>query len=194
MAFTMTPAGVLNQIYTTRLSLEDFMTERVKKISRLANIGATGNMQAFWRAFESQTNAGLILANQSAEVVISAQSLTIADGNHSKVTDLMVLGFTRAHPEYPSVVLKATFVIPAPIDAIVNDTPGSIGLPIYTRGIDFATAADPNEALGAMIDFLEDAIVYKDQGGTFHVGGWTYSDSRSRLMTASRIIDGISQT
>lgn len=194
MAFTMTPAGVLNALYTTRIRLRDFMDEDAQKVTKLANVGSSGNMQAFWRAFESVTNAGLIKANQQQDIVISAQSTTIAEGNHSKITDAMLLGFSRAHPDYPSKLVVASFVIPAPVDGIVNETTGSKGLPIYERGIDFATAAGVTEALGAMIDFLEDALVFTNPEGEVTVGGWTYSDSRSRLFTKSRIIDGIATT
>lgn len=194
MAYTMTPEGVLNQIYQTRLTLRDYMDEEVQKVSRLANVGDAGNIELFWQQFEAMTNAGLMKGSMQSIVALSGLSTTIANGNHSKVTDNMLLGFTRTHPDYSNVLLTASFVIPAPVNAIVNETTGSKGLPIYERGIAFDEVAGIPQGLGAMIDFLEDALVYQDQGKEFHVGGWTFAEDRSRLFTKSRIIDGISST
>lgn len=195
MAFTMTPAGVLDQIYTTRITLEDFMAEKVKKVSRLSNEGVAGNMQSFWQAFEATTNAGLMLATQSAEVIITGQSTTITSTgqNWAGVEHVLLLGFTRVHPLNPAKMLTASFGIPAPVNAIVDTSEGRQGKPFMVRGEVFP-GADVTEALGAMVDFLEDAIVYTDVAGTVHVGGWSYSEAASGLYSNPRIIDGVTGT
>lgn len=194
MPFTMTPAGVLNQIYTTRVLLTDWLNESVKKISRLGNPGSAGNQQALWRAFEGATNAALEKATQTATVIISDQSnAATSSGQHwAGVEHVLVLGFTRVHPLNATKTLEASFGIPAPVDAIIDTSNGQ--KPLIVRGVDFASAAGITESVGAMVDFLEDALVYTDIEDTVHVGGWTYSEAKSGLLSNPRLIDSVSNS
>lgn len=192
MVYTV-PAGqlIVDSLYTVRFTLEDFMTERIRKVTKLSNFGAAANLQAAMRVFESVTNAGLVKATGSIDLDITGQKIAATEaGEHfAVVKEILYISFEKPHPLDATQTITATFGIPAPKDAIVNQTPGNIGKPIMVRGISFAAAAGLTEALGALVDWLEDAITYRTFGTTY-VGGWTYADSRSGLASVAGIIDG----
>lgn len=198
MAFTFAQ-DVANAFYTTRLTVTDYNGEDVRKVNllkNLADIGGTGksSIQKFWRAYETLTEAAHSKATGSIEVLISGQKSTAtATGQNAKISDRLVLWFTQPHPLNANRDIWASFVIVAPVNEIVNQTPPNAGQPIMDRESGTSNLTDyttPEEALGALVNYLEAALSYTAVDDSVTVGGWDYVGSSSALVTVPRIIGG----
>lgn len=193
MAFTFSVL-VDDELYTTRLTQQDTYLDRVRKVNKLLNlpdIGGTGlsSLQLFWRAYEAVSNAAITAAAASQEVVISGADNVALTGEHSKISDRLVLWFSKEHPLNASRIIWAKFIIVAPADEIIN-TGASAGLPILSEGETLTSAATKPEQLSAMIQYLASAIPYLAVDGNYYNGGWAYSATYSRLVTAARDVGG----
>lgn len=190
MAYTLA-TDVANAIYSVRTTLEDHLSEQVRKVSRLRNGGGAGeNLQAAMQAFEALTDAALVNATASIVVAVSGASQTKGTDKFSMVVLSLVLGFERAHPLNAAKTITTAFLIPAPADAIIDDN----GRPVYTRGETFTNASGPAEILGSLIDWLEDNMVYEAIDGSVTVGGWTFVDGRSGLISSASVLEGVAGT
>lgn len=193
MAFTFATL-VDDEPYTTRLTVRDYNGDRVRKVNRLLNLtdvggAAESSLQLFYRAYETIQSAALDNPSAAQEVEITGAKSTTADGNNAKVSDRLVLWFSKEHPLNPAKVVWASFIIVAPVDAIIG-TGGAAGEPVFTPDVTLADAATDPERLGAMIDYLEDAITYLAVDGNYYNGGWDYSAQYSRLVSVTKDVGG----
>jgi hypothetical protein len=177
--------------YIIRLTQSDALAESVRKVFELRNLAA-GNVQAVMRAYEGLTQAALEDAGASIDVAVTGASLTVGTaGMFPKIGDQMILGFDRPHPIVTNTTLVVrNFIIPAPHpDTYLLTTLK----PDPVRGINFAAAASRKEALGALIDYLEDALIY-EHDGIKYAGGFTYREARSGLISTTRQYDADDRT
>lgn len=189
MTVTVLPTPILNSIYTSRVHVTDHAGEGKLKITRLSNAGAAGNLVASLNALESLMHASLdrLSVTQQMETTVDFGAASTS-GLYTLANLRLVLGFQRDHPLNSAKVLTAGYAIPSPVNAIVSTA--NPKRPVMERGITFALAAGPTEALGALVDWLENALTYEDVTGEIHEGGWTYVESRSGLASVSGVIDG----
>lgn len=196
MPITFTPT-VINQYYKVRLTQRDFFKERAKKVSFLYNAGNAGNLQSAFRVYEAASEAGITIATASQELLVSDWSTTTTSaGQNAKINDVLVLGFYKSHPLNDGLQVEAYFGIRSPVNAIIDLTGSTVGVgkPIMERGIDFATAASVVEGLGALVDWLENALVFKSQepaGENLYAGGWTFDMGLSGMVSNPRNIGGL---
>lgn len=189
MAFTFATL-VEDALYAVRLTQQDYNGDRVRKVNKLLNLLDIGgadasSLQSFYRGYEQISSAGIADASAAQEVAVTGQNTTSTDGNYAKVSDRLVLWFTRAHPLNALKPIWASFIIVAPKDTVV-DTGAEAGEPNITEGETLASATTDPEILGAMITYLESAITYTAINGTTYNGGWDYSAQYSRVITAAR--------
>lgn len=185
MAFTV-GTNTTGADYIVRLTLSDFIDESVRKVFTVRNVG--GNIQNAMRVVEAATQSAFEKAGASIAVgVTGASTTTTSLGAFPKIGDQLVLGFDRPHPLDASRLATAVFVIPAPHPDVYDLATLK---PDMIRGEDFATAlaADRPTALGALVDWLEDALVM-EVFGTVYAGGWTYREARSALISTPREYD-----
>lgn len=187
MAFTIA-VNTANADYIIRLTQSDALHESVRKVFTVHNVGS--HVQDAMRSYEVVTQASIDEAGAGIDVPVTGASTAVGtSGMFPKIGDQLVLGFYRTHPVDASKTLRKVFVIPAPEPATYDLTTLK---PILSRGVDFATAlggADRTEVLGALVDWLETALVY-DHDGTRYNGGWTYSEAMSGLISTAREYDG----
>lgn len=186
MAFTI-ETNTAGADYNIRLTQGDALAESIRKVFTVRNVGS--NVQNAMRAYEGISQAGIEDAGASIEVIVSGASTTVGTaGLFPKVGDQLVLGFDRPHPITPAKLVTKAFVIVAPHPDIYD-----LGTkkPVMIRGEVFADAlaADRATALGALVDWLEDALLY-EHDEVVYAGGWTYRESRSGLVGQSREYDG----
>jgi hypothetical protein len=189
MTVTITPTPIINAVYTARVHVTDHAGEGKTKVTRLGNAGNAANLVASINALESLMHASLdrLSATQQLETTVTAGAASTS-GLYTLANIRLVLGFERVHPLNPSKIITAGYAIPSPVNGIVSTT--NPKRPVMVRGISFGSAAGVTEALGALVDWLEDALTYEDATGDVNVGGWTYVDSRSGLATVTGVIDG----
>lgn len=183
------PTLILNGIYNQTARFTDHAAESKRKVTRLANAGNVANIENQASALESLSLASVDRYSLSQILDTDVDpSPASTSGLYSLVNLRLVLGFERAHPLNASKLITAGYAIPAPVNGIVSAT--NPKRPVAVRGVAFADAAGVTELLGALIDFLEDALTYEAVDGVIYVGGWTYNESRSGLATVAGVIDG----
>lgn len=179
---------VLNGIYNTTSSFIDHAGESKRKVVRLANAGNIANLNNQYSALESLSLASLYKASVSQQLEVDVDASPASTGGIYSLSNIrLVLGFERGHPLNPSKIVTAGYSIPAPVNAIVSTS--NPKRPVAVRGVAFADAGGATELLGALIDYLEDALTFEDVTGDITVGGWTYVESRSGLGTVAGVID-----
>lgn len=192
MAFTVTPAVVTDSYVKTQLRQRDYTNEPAQKGNLLFNAG--GNYQLAMRAYESLSQAGIVSGTISTQHVLSDQNTVATDlGQWPKSGDVLILAFTREHPvpAMAGTILTNEYAIVAPHPDIVgtvgvgNPTPA----PIIVTGESFGTAATRPEALGALIEWLEDSLVVTILK-TRYAGGWTYDPIATRFVSFPKQYDG----
>jgi hypothetical protein len=190
MAYTVGTV-VTDGIYRLNTTLRDQIDEEIRKVSRLHNPGTGDNVEDAMQAFEALTDAALVGTSASITVPITGASTTIGtSGDFSYVKEVIVLTFTRAHPLNAAKVVKQTWAIPAPVQAIYTGVTINIG----TDPGDFASAGGVTETLARLIGWLEDHLIYEDITGAITVGGWTYQPGMSGIISQPRILDGVPNT
>lgn len=180
---------VANGIYNVNITFRDHAEEEARKVTRLANVG--GLINAALAATADVTHAGIVRMSASSRATIDmgvAEPNITMNGLYTLVNQRLILGFQRAHPLNTSKIIIASYGIPAPQNAVVTAT--NPKKPLMTRGITYANAGGLDEILGSLVDYLETALTYEDITGQVTVGGWTYSEARSGLVTTNGIIDG----
>jgi len=179
--------ATLNATYKVRLRQRDVLEEELNKHFTVSNTGASGNLQAALRAYESLSQAGIVKSSAAIDANYSGASTTIASaGLFPKVGDLLILAFSRTHPVDASRIHTQEFAILAPVPAIYDTATKK---PIMVRGVTFALAAGATEALGALVDWLEDSLVLEVYG-TEYVGSYTYDEPNTRLISIPKTYDG----
>lgn len=194
MAFTIATL-VEDAQYVTRLTQADYAGDRVRKVNRLLNlldIGGTdqSNLQLFWRAYESCSDAAIDLATISQEVPVTGQNTTAGQNLHSKISDRLVLWFSKEHPLNAAKTVWASFIVVAPKDDIITATGANAGRPVLAEGETLTSAATNPEKLNAMIQYLASALTYLAIDGAYYNGGWQYSAADSRLITTTHDVGG----
>lgn len=194
MAFTIANL-VEDATYVVRMTQADYNGDRVRKVNKLRNlhdIGGTdeSNLQLFMRSYELVSNAAIPDATVSQEVAVTGQDTVANEGLNSKISDRLVLWFTRAHPLNAAKDIWASYIIIAPVNEIVESGGADAGNPIQVEGVDFGDASTPEEHLGAMILYLCSALTYEAIDGSITNGGWSYSAQYSGLVTAARDVGG----
>jgi hypothetical protein len=186
----ITVDAIEDYVYNTSVTFIDHADEQGRKVSRLANVGAAGNLAAALNAVAAVSHAGILKAtvSQILEVDLDAEPNITLSGLYTLTKQRLILGFQRTHPLNPSKTVVAGFGIPAPINAVVTAT--NPKRPLYVRGVAFGAAATDPERIGALIDWLEDALTYQAVDDVIYVGGWTFVDSRSGLASVAGVIDG----
>lgn len=181
------PVGSIAKVNARFIDQAD---ETARKITRLASVGVAGNINALYNAMLAMTHAGVIglSATQTINTALDGEPNVTLSGLYTLVNLRLVLGFEREHPLNPAKTITAGFSIPAPVNTIVSAT--NPKRPLAVRGVTFAAAATDPERLGAIIDYLETALVYKAADDVDYIGGWTYVESRSGLAAVSGVIDG----
>lgn len=184
-------AVTLGSIARLTMGFVDQANERARKVTRLASIGDDENIQYIAEHTNNLSHAGLTSLSVSQSILTALDSddgdATLS-GLYTLVNLRLILGFERVHPLNPSKIITAGYAIPAPVNDIVSAT--NPKRPLMTRGTALDAAATPLTQLGAIVDYLEDALVYTAADGVDYVGGWTYVDSRSGLATIAGVIDG----
>lgn len=174
-------------VYSVRLTHADDFGEQVRKVFKINDTGTTDeDLEAFLQAYEALTDAGIVNASASIDAGLTGANTSVGTGEFNKVNYLLVLGFQRVHPLNAGKIATTSFAIPAPADVIVDAN----GAPVMTRGTGFAAAAGVSEAMGALVDYLEDNLTMTPIDGTTYVGGWTYAAGRSGLVSRASVIDG----
>lgn len=181
---------VINALYNTTVGFIDQADEKTRKVSRLYNAGNAGNLQYALNVLAAVSHAGLqtVSVKQSVPVTLDGEPNVTLSGLYTLVNLRLILGFERVHPLNPAKIISAGYGIPAPINAIVTAT--NPKKPLMTRGVTFAAAATDPERLGALVDWLENALTYEAADGTIYTGGWTYSEARSGFGSVTGVIDG----
>jgi len=189
MAFTIS-GDVLNGLYEIRILQTDVLAESIRKSFEIANIAA-GSVQNAMRAYEGISQASIDTANVSIGTTVTGASATVTSlGLFPKIGDQMVLGFDRPHPIVTNrSLVTRSFVVLTPHPDVINLTTLK---PEMVRG-ELFPGATRTEALGSLVDFLEDALTYVHDGVTY-VGGFTYREARSGLIGAGRQYDADSLT
>lgn len=189
MAFTIS-GNVLNGLYEIRILQTDILSESIRKSFEISNI-TTGSVQNAMQAYEGISQAKIDSAAVSiGTTVTGASSSVTALGLFPKIGDQMVLGFDRPHPITTNrTLVTRSFVVLAPHPDVIDLTTLK---PNMVRGTGFP-GANRAEALGSLVDFLEDALTY-EHDGVVYVGGFTYREARSGLIGAGRQYDADSTT
>lgn len=194
MAFTL-DTNTINKHYQVYLTQRDFNLEKGRKATKLYNAGNASNVQSLYAGYEGLSQAGIIRASANISVDVSGfnTEVDVTLGLNAKISDVLILGFRRVHPlSTTGRIIKAYFGIIAPHNDVVSD--GSvipIGKPVMVRGVAFAEPpAGRTEMLGAMVDFLEDALTFTAVDDTTYNGGWTYDPALSGLISKPRIVGG----
>ncbi len=189
MSFTITPTATTNAYIKGVLRQKDFLGEPINKGNLLYNAG--GNIQLAMRAYESLSQAGIVSASLSQQLVVSGQNGDPGTaGSFAKAGDVAILVFTREHPvtEMAGTTLYNEFTIVAPHPDIYDTATRAL---VITGGETFGSATTRPEALGALIDWLETSLVVTILK-TRYPGGWTFSPTLSKLATLPKQYDGYS--
>jgi hypothetical protein len=193
MAYTVTPTPPINSYIKTNLVQVDYTNEPIKKGFLLYNALNANNYQLAMRAYEGISQPGIKSGSIAQQHVLSAQNTTATnDGGWYKAADVMILVFTREHPvaSMAGTFIDNEFAIVGPHGDIVDES-GAFPVPIMTRGIDFATAANRPESLGALVDWLEDALVVEVLKVRYP-GEWTYNAAKTRFANLPKQYDSLS--
>jgi len=195
MAYTVTPTPTLNAYVQTNLRQVDFTGEPIVKNFLLYNANNAARYQEAMQAYESISQPGIASASVSQKLIVSSQNTTAGSGGaFPKSGDVLILAFTREHPvsSMAGTILTAEFAIIGPHDDIVG-TPveGEPLAPVMVRGVAFSAAADRTEELGALVDWLEDALVVTILK-TRYPGDWTYSAAKTRFASLIKQYDTLS--
>lgn len=175
---------IADAVYNIRMTAEDVIGERVRKVFTLAN--TTNSLEDALQAYEGLQEAGTVSVSASLDAEASGFNATPSQaGLWAVTTDMLVLGFSRVSPDNPQKTWVTSFSIVSPHPDIV-DTDLS---PKMVRGVTFAMAGGRTESLGALVDFLEDSLTKESADGTIIVGGWTYDPNRSGLVRTSSLLD-----
>lgn len=179
--------NVLDADYTVRLVQGDVMQESTRKTFKVRNINS--DIQNALRAYEGISQAAIEdgSANISTDIT-GANTVATGLGLFGKIGDFLALTFVRAHPIVAGRTVERTFVILAPHPDIYDT---GTKKPVMVRGETFATALAGTRpmALGSLVDWLEDALIYEHDEVPY-VGGFTYSEARSGLGGFLREYDG----
>lgn len=182
---------VLNSIARITIGFVDQANERARKVTRLASLGSAENIGHVVNHLNDLSHAGytsLKISSTVAAALESGDETVTLSGLYTLVNLRLILGFERVHPLNPSKTLTAGYAIPAPVNTIVSAT--NPKRPLMTRGTALSAAATDLTKLGAIVDYLETALVYTAADGVDYVGEWTYVDARSGLATVAGVIDG----
>lgn len=184
---------IAESIYKVTWNSFDFMDETVRKTVRL-NQETVGELEDVLEIFDELTSCGHSSIRASLEAVVTDFDTTAEVGVHAKVIEQLVLVFIRQHPANANKTITTSFSIPAPVEAIVNNSGGAA---IYTFPYPTATGSlvSNPDRLGYLIGWLEDNTIFEDTiNQVITVGGWTFVPQRSVLVTNQRIYDGIQGT
>lgn len=181
----------LNSIARITAGFVDQADERARKVTRLASLVSAENVGYVINHLNDLSHAGLVSLSVTQSVAatleVGDEDVTLS-GLYTLVNLRLILGFEREHPLNPAKTITAGYAIPAPVNAIVSAT--NPKRPLMTRGTALSAAATDLTKLGAIVDYLETALVYTAADGVDYVGGWTYVEARSGLATVAGVIDG----
>ena len=180
----------LTNITRQTIGFIDHAGERAKKVTKMASVLAVGNIEYVIQTLATLSHAGMnsLAVSVQAAVDLDSEPIVSVSGLYTLANIRLVLGFERVHPLNEAKIITAGYAIPAPVNDIVSSS--NPKRPVMVREVTFAAAATDEERLGALVDYLCDALIYEDATGAITVGGWTYVESRSGLATVGGVIDG----
>lgn len=184
----------VGKTYTLNFGFIDQAGESARKVSRLKVVQDADDPSNVAAFVADLSHAGVSSLTGKLELATDLDlepNITLS-GLYTLNNLRLVLGFEKVHPLNPSKIVTTTFSIPAPVNAIVSST--NPKKPLMTRGGLLAAATTDLTKLGALVDYLEDALVYKAADGADYAGGWTYVEARSGLATVAGVIDGDART
>lgn len=179
--------GLTDGLFNIRMTIQDSIGEQIRKVFKLYDDGTPGeDLEAAMQAFEALTDGGIVSASASLDAGLTGANATPTAGDYDKTAWILMLGFERPHPLNSAKTAVTSFAIPAPDDAVID----ADGRPVMTRGIGFTASAAPGEALGSLVDYLEDNLVMIPIDGVAYRGNWTYAPGRTALVSRAAIFDG----
>lgn len=191
MPFTLTQ-DIANQDYTVRMTHRDFMGEETRKVSKIRNVGS--ELEAFLNAYLLVSDAGMNASDVSATLDASlalAPDSNPVQSQWSAVYHYVVLTFRRVDPVNASKNIKKEFVLISPVETAIDAPTGALQI---TQGVAFGAAANTAERIGAMVDFLENSLVFTDGAGATQAGGFTFDPLSSGLISVPRVLEGNPRT
>lgn len=174
MPFTIDPAPATGAYLTTNFRHVGYNNEKIAKGNVLYNAG--GNFQSAMRAYEGLTQAGIVSPNVTQSYTVTGQNTVATSlGQYAKVGDFLMLRFEREHPvaTMAGTIIYNEFMVLAPHPDIIDEENPADPVDMV-RGVSFALAETRPQALGALVDWLEDALtvtVLKVR----YPGNWTYA-------------------
>jgi hypothetical protein len=171
MPFTITPTPATGAYLTSNFKHVGNNGEAKSKGSLLYNAG--GNYQLAMRAYDALTQAKIVNPSVTQSYTVTGQkTTTTATGAYPKVGDFIMLRFRREHPvaSMAGTFIENEFVILAPVAAVIEEETNAV---LMDEEAILATAATPQEYLGALITWLEDALTVTVLK-TRYEGGWEY--------------------
>lgn len=171
MAFTISPTPATGAFLTTNIKHVGNNGEAKNKGSLLYNAG--GNFQLAMRAYDALTQAKLVNPSVTQSFTVTGQkTTTTATGAYPKVGDFIMLRFRREHPvaSMAGTFIENEFTILAPVAAVIDEATNDV---IFDEEAILSTAATPQEYLGALISWLEDALTVTVLKVRYE-GGWEY--------------------
>lgn len=185
MAIEVSAAGITS----VRLLIRDYYLETLNKVFTIGPAVADADLEAALTNFENLNNAGAVKASKSTNTAISGMSASASGNAESRVSVYAVLTFEQTSPYNPAVTLTKQFTIPAPLATLIDSSdPTHSSLIAPNTG---AGAGTPAKRLGDLVAFLEDALaLFIEANAEIVVGGWTYSPTKSKIITAPRVFDG----
>jgi DNA-binding phage protein len=185
MAIAVSAAG----LRTVRLLEEDYYSEQLNKVTTLDPAMTDAEVAAMLQVYENLSNAAHISAAVGTTAKITGMSTVASAGPEGRISVYAVLSFERQSPLNAAVTLTKEFIIPAPLITLLDSNDET-----HTRLIapdTGAGAGTPAKWLGDLVASLQDNLAtYIKAADTIVVGGWTYNDSKSAIITAPRAFDG----
>lgn len=182
MAIAISAAGAR----TVRLLHEDIYSEKLNKVFALQASAIDATVTTLLSNYSALSNAATIKAAIGTASEITGMLDTPANAVEKRISTYAELVFEQTSPYNPAVTLVKQFIIPAPIEALIQSDHVSLVTP--DTG---ATAGTPAKVLGDLVASLEaNLAMYIKANNSWVNGGWTYQPLKSIVVTAPRVFDG----
>lgn len=183
--------SVEDAVYRLTMPLLDFQNEKIRKQFRVANVDDM--LQTALRHFDNLTQAKADDPTASIDAGLTGFKTTAGSGTvESRIANFITLTFSKAHPLNANKTVYAYFTILAPATAIVNETTKALIIDTETGEIGTTTttaATNLPEQLGALVNWLEDALIYTAVNDTDYVGGWDFQPTLTTIGTLPKVVD-----
>lgn len=166
--------GSAPDILASRVRFKDTVGKFATKVFDLGGAIDDTTLQEIFEDLNALTNAQVTHADAGGRTV-TGMNASATSALQSLISVMIELTFSQVNPINAAKTVVKTFLIPAPVQVII-ETDGTLD--------DGGTPGEGSldARLARLIANLEDWLVYVDATDAVTVGGWTYQSGKSGLV------------